>query len=179
MAQLEEILPLERAQKPELHEPIERIHQLLQPARVVRLSSQTFVPAERKARMNALEPGIVFPTRRGCECALALQFPEEDLARQEAELLALPLFADRLQGRAALASGDPAGAIEPLTRARDGFASLGARWEAAVSALSLGEAFVAAGDPERARPELASALTVFDELGSVREIARARSALNG
>src|SRR5205807_1823567 len=98
---------------------------------------------------------------------------------EEAELLALPLFADRLQGRAALASGDTAGAIDPLVRARDGFASLGARWEAAVSALSLGEAFVAAGDPEGARPELASALTVFDELGSVREIARARAALNG
>jgi hypothetical protein len=96
---------------------------------------------------------------------------------EEAWLVALPLYADRLEGRTALASSDGAGAIDALVRARDGFESLGARWDAATSALSLGEALVAIGEAERARQELTHALAVFEELGSVSEAARARSLL--
>ena len=96
---------------------------------------------------------------------------------ERAELVALPLFADRLEGRAALASGDAAGAIDPLTRARDGFKSLGARWDKAASSLSLGEALLATGARDAGLLELQAALDVFDELGSVREIARARTLL--
>ncbi len=53
---------------------------------------------------------------------------------------ALPLHADRLEGRAAVARGDASLALSALTRARDGFAALGARWEEALANLWLAQA---------------------------------------
>jgi class 3 adenylate cyclase/tetratricopeptide (TPR) repeat protein len=90
---------------------------------------------------------------------------------------ALPLHADRLEGRAALARGDTAHAVDALTRARAGFGDLEARWEQALSSLCLAEAYRARAVGEwRAAAE--AALRVFDELGSVRELDRARSLLD-
>jgi len=100
-------------------------------------------------------------------------------AREESEvgeLVALPFVADRLEGRAAAARGDAAGAAELLGRSADGFAGLGARWEDAWSRLLLAEA-LGADDRPRAERELGAALPVFEELGSAREIARARELL--
>jgi len=100
-------------------------------------------------------------------------------AREESEigeLVALPLFADRLEGRAAAAGADPARAAELLGRSAAGFAELGARWEEARSRLLLAEA-VGGSDPARAETELAAALPVFERLGSVREIEQARALL--
>jgi tetratricopeptide (TPR) repeat protein len=96
---------------------------------------------------------------------------------EQALLEALPLHVDRLEGRASLARGDAAPATERLARARDGFASLGARWEAAVAELWLGEARLAAG-MSGARESAEAGLKVFDELRSVREAEQARSLLN-
>ena len=92
-------------------------------------------------------------------------------------LEALPLHADRLDGRASLARGDGATAIEPLTRARDGLAALGARWEAALAHLWLGEAQLAA-DVAGAHESARAALDVFEELGSAQELEQARSLLS-
>jgi class 3 adenylate cyclase len=94
-----------------------------------------------------------------------------------AVLEALPLHADHLEGRAALAGGDTVVAVDALSRARGGFASLGARWEAALAALSLAEAQRAAGAGPNARLTAEQALHVFDELQSVRESEQARSLL--
>jgi tetratricopeptide (TPR) repeat protein len=96
---------------------------------------------------------------------------------EEAGLLALPLAADRLEGRAALAAGDLERAVELLGRARDGFASLEARWEAAVTELSLADALLQTGRREEAANLLAASLAVFDELRSVRELAQTRELL--
>ena len=81
-----------------------------------------------------------------------------------ARLAALPLHADRLEGRAALATGDAEAAIAPLERAAAGFAGLHAAWEAALCELALGEALAAVGRCEerphgrsRARPRCSSA----------------------
>jgi hypothetical protein len=96
-------------------------------------------------------------------------------AREEAsvgEQLALPLHADRLEGRAAGANGDAAAAVELLGRSAAGFAAIGARWEEAWSRLLLAEV-----DSSAAERQLAAALPVFEELGSVREAERARSLL--
>jgi hypothetical protein len=101
-------------------------------------------------------------------------------ARDEAawgELLALPCFADRLEGRALAASGDVAAATAALARSADGFAKLEARWEEAFSRLLLAEAALES-DPARAQRALAAALPVFDELQSLREAARARALLD-
>jgi hypothetical protein len=100
-------------------------------------------------------------------------------ARAEAavgEQVSLPLFAARLEGRAAAATGDPARGAELLAGTVEGFAGLGARWEEAWSRLHLAET-VGPGDPARAERELAAALPVFEELRSVREVERARSLL--
>ena len=91
-------------------------------------------------------------------------------------LEALPLHADRLEGRAALARGGAAAAVEPLTRARDGFTVLGARWEVALADHWLGEAQFAADIPG-ARESAQAALDVFEALGSVCESEDARSLL--
>jgi class 3 adenylate cyclase len=89
---------------------------------------------------------------------------------------ALPLHADRLAGRAALARGDASLAVEALTRCRDGFAALGAPWEEALANVWLAESYRVARDQEAAAAAEA-ALRVFDELRSVRELDHARTLL--
>jgi len=119
-----------------------------------------------------------------CELAAARGDWEEATAlaaaaREEAawgELLALPLFADRLEGRAAAASGDAARASELLARSAEGFAKLEARWEEALSRLLLAEALLGS-DAGGAQRELTSALPVFEALRSAREAERARALL--
>jgi hypothetical protein len=91
---------------------------------------------------------------------------------ERAGVEALFLFADRLEGRAALAGGDPAGAVEPLRRAAQGFERFEGEWERAVCELYLAEALVAAGSDPSA--ELAGASATFDRLGAVREARLAR-----
>jgi hypothetical protein len=107
--------------------------------------------------------------------------PEVARASREASeigrLLALPAFADRLEGRAALTEGDSGRAIELLTGARNRFEELGARWERACTELSLAEVLLARGDEERAREDLTRALPVFQELRSLRELERTRELL--
>ena len=96
---------------------------------------------------------------------------------ERALLEALPFHVDRLEGRAALARGDASSALGALTRAGDGFTGLGARWDAAVAKLWLAEAQLAAGAPA-VRESAEDALSVFDELRSVRESEHARSLLS-
>ncbi|HXV34027.1 MAG TPA: BTAD domain-containing putative transcriptional regulator [Gaiellaceae bacterium] len=100
-------------------------------------------------------------------------------AREEAEAgeqLALPSLADRLEGRAAAASGDLPAAAELLRRSAAGFAALEAVWEEAWSRLLLAET-IAGTDRRAAERELRAALPVFERLGSVREAERAQAAL--
>ena len=65
-----------------------------------------------------------------------------------------------------------------LTSANVGFAARGARWEAAVAQLWLGEAQLAAGEADAACRSTTEALGIFDELRSVRERELARSLLD-
>ena len=91
---------------------------------------------------------------------------------EEANLLALPCFADRLEGQAARAADDPKRADELLTRALAGFNRLEADWEAARTALALAEVCVDLERTERARELLAGARRGFERLHSVRELVR-------
>jgi tetratricopeptide (TPR) repeat protein len=90
-----------------------------------------------------------------------------------AGLRALPVQLDRLEGRAALASGDLEGAVELLRRAESGFAALHARWERARTVLFLAEGLADAGRRAEAGEWLADAIDVFEELGSLAERERA------
>lgn len=106
------------------------------------------------------------------------QAPEViDAARHESrrgDLLALPLFADRLLGLSAAAAGDRDSAVNALTASADGFGALGAPWEAAYSQLLLAQQ-VQSDDPFSAAALAAEALTAFEGLASVREISWARN----
>jgi class 3 adenylate cyclase/tetratricopeptide (TPR) repeat protein len=84
----------------------------------------------------------------------------------------LALYATRLDGRAAAARGESERSVERLTSAMDGFAGLEAAWEAAVTGLELARALMKAGEDERARGLADEVATVFDRLGSVRELSR-------
>ncbi|MGH3047035.1 MAG: ATP-binding protein [Gaiellaceae bacterium] len=98
-------------------------------------------------------------------------------AREEAEIgeqVCLPLYADRLEGRAAAASRDLDHAAALLRRSADGFAAVGARWEEGWSRLLLAEVLLD-DDARLAEHELAAALPVFERLRSVREAKRARA----
>jgi tetratricopeptide (TPR) repeat protein len=97
----------------------------------------------------------------------------------EAGLVALPVFADRLEGRAALATGRSLVAEDLLKRATEGFGSLEASWEEARTRLLLGEAFIADGRIAAAREEIEQAYPVFQRLSSARELARCRELLAG
>ncbi|MEX2458687.1 MAG: AAA family ATPase, partial [Actinomycetota bacterium] len=88
-------------------------------------------------------------------------------------LEALPAFADRLEGRAALAAGDHDRAIRLLRHALDRFGSLGADWEAARTRLDLATS-LAAASPARARAEAEAALEDLERMGAIRETSRAR-----
>jgi class 3 adenylate cyclase len=97
-------------------------------------------------------------------------------ARRQAavsEALALPLFADRLEGRLAAAEGDDARAAALLRRSAEGFAERGAPWEEGWSRRLLAEVLLRLGDERGARGELQAAGALFDRVGAVVERDRA------
>ena len=93
----------------------------------------------------------------------------------EADLLALPVHLDRLEGRAALAAGDLERGLELLAAARDGFADLGAVWERARTELDLAEALAGAGREGDGRTFLEAATPDIERVGALIEIDRERS----
>ena len=95
------------------------------------------------------------------------------LHAEEAGLLALPCFADRLEGLAVRAADDRVRAQELLSSALRGFTDLGARWEAARTQLVLAEVDAEAGHNESARELVSLAQPVLERLRSARELARA------
>jgi hypothetical protein len=142
---------------------------------------------EEALALSPIEPrtgGVGLTLELVCELVAAQgNWDEADrvvaAAREEAEVgeqLSLPLFADRLEGRAAAAAGETERAAALLRRSAEGFAGLGARWEEAWSRLLLGEVLVG-GERQPAGRELAGALLVFQQLGSVTEAKRARALL--
>ena len=88
--------------------------------------------------------------------------------------LALPCFADRLEGQAAVAAGDRRGGPELLERAARGFEGIGARWERARTELALSETLAAGGNEDEARKHISAALPALEAAGAVEELERAR-----
>jgi class 3 adenylate cyclase/tetratricopeptide (TPR) repeat protein len=133
-----------------------------------------------EASLNLVDYGEVLAAE--CELVTAEQTWDEAAAvlekarahATEAGLRALRAFADRLEGRAALAAGEVDRSLESLSRARDVFGELEAAWEAACTDLALAAGLVAAGRHEQARVVVTPAFEVFDRLGSIDEQAEAR-----
>jgi class 3 adenylate cyclase/tetratricopeptide (TPR) repeat protein len=88
-------------------------------------------------------------------------------------------FADRLEGRAAIVVGSIERAIGSLGAASSRFGELEMPWERAVSELELGEALRVVGEADEATRHLASAAEVFERLGAVGFLERARSLASG
>ncbi|HET9497272.1 MAG TPA: adenylate/guanylate cyclase domain-containing protein [Candidatus Limnocylindria bacterium] len=102
------------------------------------------------------------------------------LARDWAEetgLRFLPAIADRLEGQAALAGGDPESAMASLERSRVSLVELEAAWDRARTELPLARALRAVGRGREAVEVARAALTTFQSLGAVVEIAEAESVL--
>jgi class 3 adenylate cyclase/tetratricopeptide (TPR) repeat protein len=93
-------------------------------------------------------------------------------------LLALPAYADRLEGRLARARERPEEAVAALDRAATMFERLGCRWEHALTLLDLAEVDSALGRADRARAGVEKAKPVFEDLSSLREIDRSRALLS-
>jgi len=88
-------------------------------------------------------------------------------------LLFLPGVADRLEGQAALASGEPERATELLERARATFSSLETPWERARTELPLAEAYLAGGSGAEAAQAAQAARKTFTALRAPVETERA------
>lgn len=96
----------------------------------------------------------------------------------EAGLLALPMFADRLEGLAAMANGEAIHAAELLGRTADGLAGLDAVFDAALTQLDLAVALARSGKNPDARTTLDAAIRTFEHLGATALADRARATLN-
>ena len=88
---------------------------------------------------------------------------------------ALVAFADRLEGRAALAGGDLANAQRNLEHAATGFETLGVPWERALTELDLARVASSAGRNEAKSDLAARAAATFEQLRDTEGVAAARA----
>jgi class 3 adenylate cyclase len=164
------------------HTPTVRVAPWLARLEAHRRSSEAFEWIERSDSLVGRDMARGAVLEATCDAIAELgRWERADEAVAEARefaaralLEALPLHADRLEGRAALARGDAEAAIEPLARARDGLAALSAPWESAVAELWLAEAQLALGRTD-ALESARAAHDLFEELRSVRELEQARA----
>ncbi|MEP7223669.1 MAG: tetratricopeptide repeat protein, partial [Actinomycetota bacterium] len=96
---------------------------------------------------------------------------------ERAGTAALVPFADRLEGRASLAAGDPTTAASLLQRAADRFEELSAPWERALTLVDIARALAEMGKRDEARAALDDAVSTFTALRSVHDLERARDVL--
>jgi class 3 adenylate cyclase/tetratricopeptide (TPR) repeat protein len=87
---------------------------------------------------------------------------------------ALVAFADRLEGRAALAGGDLVNAQRSLEHAAAGFETLGVPWERALTELDLARVASSAGRNEEKGDVAARAAATFEQLRDTEGVAAAR-----
>ncbi len=98
---------------------------------------------------------------------------------EQAELRALPVHLDRLEGRAAVAAGDLDRGLDLLRRARGGFDRIGAAWERARTDLDVADARVSVGRFDEARTITVAASPDLERAGALLELERLRSLLGG
>jgi hypothetical protein len=128
---------------------------------------------------DAYEADAEFVAATGAWGRAPVLLEEARTYAERAQTAGLVPFLDRLEGRAALAAGEAVRAVGSLTASADGFDGLGAGWERALTQIDLARASEAAGDAERAERARSSAVETFARLGAVKDLAVARSALEG
>lgn len=85
------------------------------------------------------------------------------------------VFADRVEGRAAIAAGDADDAARSLERAITGFETLGVPWERALTELDLARVTSAAGRTDESKALVARAAATFEEVRDTEGAAAARA----
>ena len=131
---------------------------------------------ERRSRATASASGwrptceLLRAAGRWDELAAACAGIRERAAR--IDWLAGPPLADRGEAAIALAHGDAAAAEAAARRSCEGFAAIGAEWEAAVSALDLAEALRELARPPQAREVLEAAAPALRRAGALAELDR-------
>ena len=94
---------------------------------------------------------------------------------ERADAPAVVAFADRLEGRAAIAAGDHDAALRSLEGAADGFEAIDAPWERALTELDLARVRSALGRTEEVKTWAARAATTFEQLRDTEGAAAARA----
>jgi len=84
------------------------------------------------------------------------------------EALPPSVYADRLEGRAALAADDPQAAVPALTRAVEGFDRLRTPYDAARTSVDLAEALIASGRSAESAVVLDRAAATFEQLRATK-----------
>ena len=98
------------------------------------------------------------------------------------EALSPPIYAERLRGRAALATGEPGRGAETLASATERFRRLGAPYDRAVTQADLARALIAAGRVEGAARILDEADRTFEQLRATKTqemVRKVRTELEG
>jgi tetratricopeptide (TPR) repeat protein len=135
------------------------------------------LPRDEMSRPGRLEALCTLVAEEGAWDEWRSLVSESRSLAESGRLLALPLHADRLEGRALAASGEASRAVTPLERAVAGFAQLGAQWELALTQLSLGEALATLDRNQEAQQVLDAASHKFEQLRVPREHKRAQTIL--
>lgn len=119
---------------------------------------------------------IMFDLRRldGVEVFLA---DAREFAANNTEIIAAPHM-DRLEGLAALSSGEHEESIRSFNRAKEGFIRIKTIWDVARTDLALAEAHRELGNTDLARSLASRSLEVFSDMSSIREIGRANAFLS-
>lgn len=94
---------------------------------------------------------------------------------ERADAPAVVAFADRLEGRAALAGGDAESAQRSLEGAAARFDAIGARWERALTELDLARVSSSARNDDEANAWAARAMATFEGVGDAQGIAATRA----
>jgi class 3 adenylate cyclase/tetratricopeptide (TPR) repeat protein len=157
------------------------------PQVVLLLSRRGDFAGAREVLGRLSDRGIYLPRGLEARCTLIAEegtWDESEATIEQArrhaaaaKLIALPLHADRLEGRALLAAGNAGDAVTLLERAASGFAELSARWEVALTELSLGEALALIGRGDRATHVFERAAAEFTRLRVPRELEQAQTRL--
>lgn len=84
------------------------------------------------------------------------------------EALPPSIYADRLEGRAALAAGDSEAAVQALTRAVEGFDRLRTPYDAARTSVDLAEALIASGRTTEVPIVLDRTAATFEQLKATK-----------
>ena len=121
-------------------------------------------------RGDALEAESEWLAARGAWPEAAAFATEMRAQAEENGTVIVSMFADRLEGRAALAADDAGRAEELFTRAAAGFDELGAVWERALTEADVAAALSALDRPDDARATRARARATFEELGAVTDL---------